>query len=158
MRDKVNMNPLAHEEMSERQEGLSTPQHARIADAVARLGGKRKAAKAAGISESQLYRYLNGQSIPTWPPMVELARAAGVSLDWLALLSDSPQPGQPEAQRDWMFPVKILTAILEGIDQTSPDGLPVLPAGVRAELAARIHTAVLRVVSDKADEEGEVTR
>lgn len=55
---------------------------AKIADLV---GGKKHLAKAIGISESQLYRYISGDSQPTVEPLAAIARCGSVHLDWLVL-------------------------------------------------------------------------
>ncbi|MCH7479732.1 MAG: helix-turn-helix domain-containing protein, partial [SAR324 cluster bacterium] len=51
----------------------------------------------AGISESQLYRYIGGESSPTIEPLVQIARAAGVSLEWLATGYGSRRGGEAVA-------------------------------------------------------------
>lgn len=54
----------------------------KIADLV---GGKKTLAKAIGISESQLYRYISGDSQPTVDPLAAIARSGNVHMDWLVL-------------------------------------------------------------------------
>jgi transcriptional regulator with XRE-family HTH domain len=49
------------------------------------MGGKKNLAKAIGISESQLYRYIAGDSQPTVEPLAAIARCGQVHLDWLVL-------------------------------------------------------------------------
>uniref|UniRef100_A0A1S7LL11 Putative Transcriptional regulator [similar to part of Mmc1_2302] n=1 Tax=Magnetococcus massalia (strain MO-1) TaxID=451514 RepID=A0A1S7LL11_MAGMO len=56
----------------------------RIAEIANFVGGKKKLAKLAGISEAHLYRYISGKSQPTIGPLMEMSKAAGVTLDWLA--------------------------------------------------------------------------
>lgn len=48
-------------------------------------GGKKALARAIGISESQLYRYIAGDSQPTVEPLAAIARCGNVHLDWLVL-------------------------------------------------------------------------
>ena len=55
---------------------------AKIADIV---GGKKQLARAIGISESQLYRYISGDSQPTVEPLAAIAKCGSVHLDWLVL-------------------------------------------------------------------------
>lgn len=59
---------------------------AKIADLV---GGKKTLAQAIGISESQLYRYISGDSQPTVEPLAAIAKCGSVPLDWLVLGSGS---------------------------------------------------------------------
>jgi len=56
---------------------------ARLAECSAKLGSKMKLAEAAGLSFSQLMRYMNGSSMPTMPRLMALAEAAGVTPAWL---------------------------------------------------------------------------
>ncbi|QSX32591.1 helix-turn-helix transcriptional regulator [Shewanella avicenniae] len=56
----------------------------RILEVCELVGGKRKLANMVEISESQLYRYITNASQPTIEPVVEMAKAGGVSLQWLA--------------------------------------------------------------------------
>ena len=64
-------------------------------------GGKKKLADMAGVSESQLHRYIAGTSQPTISPLVAIALAAGVRLEWLAtgrlpaIMADSSEGRRP---------------------------------------------------------------
>ncbi|HEY3488088.1 MAG TPA: XRE family transcriptional regulator [Gammaproteobacteria bacterium] len=49
------------------------------------MGGKKSLARTIGISESQLYRYISGDSQPTVEPLAAIARCGQVHLDWLVL-------------------------------------------------------------------------
>jgi transcriptional regulator with XRE-family HTH domain len=55
----------------------------RIAQVAEQLGGKRALAEKVGLSEGQIYRYINAQSDPTSKVLVRIADVAEVSLDWL---------------------------------------------------------------------------
>ncbi|MCY0966491.1 LexA family transcriptional regulator [Parathalassolituus penaei] len=57
----------------------------RIAVMAELVGSKKRLADAAGISESQLYRCIKGSSATTIEPLVAMAMAAGVSIEWLVL-------------------------------------------------------------------------
>lgn len=56
----------------------------RISELSKLVGGKKNLAQMAGMSESQLYRCINGSSSPTVEPLVAIARAADASINWLA--------------------------------------------------------------------------
>jgi phage repressor protein C with HTH and peptisase S24 domain len=56
----------------------------RINEVSAIIGGKKEVAKVAGLSESQLHRIVAGDSQPKLEPIVAIARAANISLEWLA--------------------------------------------------------------------------
>ncbi|KAG0165745.1 hypothetical protein DFQ28_010009 [Apophysomyces sp. BC1034] len=56
----------------------------RIDEVCRRIGGRSAAASVAGVSDDMLRRYVRGDSKPTFEVIAKLARAAGVSLDWIA--------------------------------------------------------------------------
>ena len=55
----------------------------RISEISQLLGSKKDLSKAAGISQAQLYRIIKGESQPTIGPLVAMAKAANVSIEWL---------------------------------------------------------------------------
>lgn len=63
----------------------------RISDIAESLGGKRNLARQSGVHETQLYKYIRGGSAPSLAVCVAMARAAGVSLDWL-IAGQAPLP------------------------------------------------------------------
>lgn len=67
----------------------------RIDEACRAIGGREDAAKAAGVSAGMLRRYIRGESTPPFDAIVKLARAAGVSLDWMADGAELPSPTRP---------------------------------------------------------------
>lgn len=74
----------------------------RIQRLAERAGGKRQLARAAGIRESQLYRYIRGDNVPSLEVAVALAGAANARLEWLAygsgpVGSDDAQLEEPRA-------------------------------------------------------------
>ncbi len=56
----------------------------RISEAASKVGTRKSAAIAAGVSSDTLQRYISEGVKPSFEPLVGLARAAGVSLEWLA--------------------------------------------------------------------------
>lgn len=56
----------------------------RIAEVADRLGSRKAAAKAAGVSVSTLNRWTTGESVPVFAGVARLCMSAGVSLDWVA--------------------------------------------------------------------------
>lgn len=60
--------------------GLGT----RISEAAQAIGGQKRLSELSGISESQLYRYINGTGQPTTSRLVSIAEATGFSIGWLA--------------------------------------------------------------------------
>ncbi|MEG3640611.1 helix-turn-helix domain-containing protein [Magnetococcus sp. PR-3] len=55
----------------------------RIAQVAEAVGGKKKLSEIIEISEAHLYRYISGKSQPTVGPLLAIAKAANVSMDWL---------------------------------------------------------------------------
>ncbi|WP_447926915.1 XRE family transcriptional regulator [Vreelandella sp. EE27] len=56
----------------------------RISEMADKIGSRKLAAEAAGVSSATFYRWLNGDSPPVFAGVAKLANAAGVSLDWVA--------------------------------------------------------------------------
>lgn len=67
----------------------------RISKIAELTGGKKNLANAIGISESQLYRYIAGDSQPTVEPLAAMAKIANVHLDWL-VFGEGPTGISPE--------------------------------------------------------------
>jgi SAM-dependent methyltransferase/transcriptional regulator with XRE-family HTH domain len=57
----------------------------RLGACVDRVGGKRALAQLSGISEAQLYRYLNGETVVPSDRLVAIADAAKVDSSWLLI-------------------------------------------------------------------------
>jgi phage repressor protein C with HTH and peptisase S24 domain len=56
----------------------------RIAEVAEKLGSRKKAAEAAGVSVSTLNRWITGESVPVFAGVARLCLAAEISLDWVA--------------------------------------------------------------------------
>jgi transcriptional regulator with XRE-family HTH domain len=65
----------------------------RINAIAGKVGGKVALAKSAGLSESQLHRIVAGESQPKIEAVAAMAKAAGVSVGWLAT-GESPMTDQ----------------------------------------------------------------
>ncbi|MEO5365303.1 MAG: helix-turn-helix domain-containing protein [Magnetococcus sp. WYHC-3] len=61
------------------------------------VGGKKALASLSHISESLVHRYVSGQSVPGTVALVNIARAAGVTVDWLATGSGGDQHAAGES-------------------------------------------------------------
>lgn len=71
-------------------------------DAAARAIGTRvQAAKAAGISDDMLYRYIREESPPSFSAMAGLAKQANVSLNWMAWGEGSKEWNVRESTRSY---------------------------------------------------------
>lgn len=70
----------------------------RIARAAESSGGKRRLAEAAGIRETQLYRYIREDNVPSLAVAASLAAAGNVRLEWLAYGDGAPDRGPAVAE------------------------------------------------------------
>src|SRR6266849_10037402 len=66
------------------------------------FGSVADLARAVGVSDNAIYKWVSGRGQPGMRSLVSLARAAGVSVEWLATGQGSTkilldQPGTPEA-------------------------------------------------------------
>ena len=92
------------------------------------MGGKRALAKAAGLSEAQLFRYLNGESDMAVSKLQAIAGAADVSAAWLltgdgeAIILPTPDYEPPSLQAAIFRPMveNILTTLNEYQVRYSP--------------------------------------
>lgn len=64
-------------------------------DYIKRQQGAGNFSKASGVSSTQINRYIRGESQPTIEPLIALAQAGGVSLEWLATGNGSMEGGAP---------------------------------------------------------------
>lgn len=81
---------------------------ARLEEIASDAGGKAALAREAALPATSLQNYFDRASEPTRPVLIALARAAGVSLDWLAAgQGEKRAGGAPEGYRD--FPCYDLT-------------------------------------------------
>ncbi len=70
----------------------------RISTLANRLGSRRRLAETAGLSETQVYRYISGEHVPGLKHVLGMAYAAGVSVEWLATGRGSPEGGSDQAR------------------------------------------------------------
>ncbi len=82
----------------------------RIADIAESLGGKRNLARQSGVHETQLYKYIRGGSAPSLAVCVAMARAAGVSLDWLIAGAEALPGGDSHSVRVERYPAQACAA------------------------------------------------
>lgn len=58
-------------------------------------GGIGEMASKSGVARGSIENYLSGRSPPKLKPLVAIARAAGVSVEWLATGDGPMRPGEP---------------------------------------------------------------
>lgn len=99
----------------------------RIKFASDRIGARKSAAAAAGVSDDMLYRYIRERGAPSFAAMAGLAAAAGVRLEWLATGEGDPEQdsgaatrlGRPDIDLDALEDV--MTQVLALLEKRRPD-------------------------------------
>ena len=115
----------------------------RISEISSLIGGKRELAKAANLSESQLHRIVAGESQVKLEPIVAMARAANVSISWLATgegsmrLGDQTTKGEEEIKT--RIDQELLTACLEILDEVSRELRVTYEPAKKARMIALIY-------------------
>lgn len=129
------------------QNGLGT----RIRKLADILGGKKEMARVANVSEVQIYRYINEENTPSVSIVVTLARAAGVSIEWLAT---GVGPMAPAPSRNHLgntsqkVDVPLLAGVLRIIDRMTAEQGYRMDGSERANLAARMYNGVCGAKTD----------
>lgn len=100
----------------------------RVAAAIKRAGGATIMAEKAEVSGSVLRKWRSGQSDPSRTNLVKMARAAGVSLEWLATGEGDPDDGvsttpaeATQVPPDLDSLEEVTTKVLELLEKHRPD-------------------------------------
>lgn len=125
---------------------------ARIRLAAERIGTRAKAAKAAGISNDMLYRYIREQSPPSFSAMTGLALSAGVSLEWLATGKGSPGGGVASPAGTYSAgPVEVDLDLLEEVAASTFKELQARDIRLEPEAQARLIRVLYRHFANKGE-------
>lgn len=91
---------------------------ARINVIVEKVGGPLRLSQMSGLSRGVILKYQKGESEPSRPRLVALARAAGVRVEWLATGAEPMQPLPPAEQPVHDLPIDeaLMARIAEGIE------------------------------------------
>lgn len=106
--------------MTDAQASITPTPHglpSRLAECASRMGGKRALAKAAGLSEAQLFRYLNGESDMAISKLTALAGAANVSAAWLLTGAGDAIILAPQAPAEPSFNPTIMETLTQQLDE-----------------------------------------
>lgn len=119
----------------------------RIGALVDRMESRQAAADAAGLSTSTLDRYVSGRTEPSFFPLLWLAQAAGVSLDWYTQETEPPGLGVAEptvytGQTPGGVDAGKLTAAMEAAEEGMGAGWCSAPRPKRAKLVATAYRLV----------------
>lgn len=118
----------------------------RIKLAAGRIGSRKSAAYAAGVSEDMLYRYIREKRAPSFGAMAGLTAAAGVSMEWLATGEGQPDQGaeaptrlgRPDVDLDSLEEVTV--KVLALLDKRRPD----LSAKARGRIVRLVYEFYIR--------------
>src|SRR5277367_2850740 len=61
------------------------------------FGSVADLARSVGVSDNAIYKWVSGRGQPGMISLVNLAKAAGVSVEWLATGRGTPAKGKPES-------------------------------------------------------------
>ncbi len=108
----------------------------RMAMAAERAGNASRLARASGISRRAIGDYLAGSAEPVRSRLLAMARAAGVSVGWLAAGEGSgPSAAGPAA---WEGFHQVVTDALLGVEEYLAEQQMTLAADKKAELVAQL--------------------
>jgi hypothetical protein len=108
------------------------------------------------VSEVQIYRYINGENVPNVNVIVKLARAAGVSIEWLAT-GDTPKGDELGVQeagssyvlvrgdrtRESVIDRSLLGHVVSALENYLDKEALDLPARDRADIISEIYADVV---------------
>ncbi|MBF0247154.1 MAG: helix-turn-helix transcriptional regulator [Alphaproteobacteria bacterium] len=92
--------------------GRKTEIAARIDEAIRESGGATDVAKKTGVTRQTLFNYANGEREPKAVTLAEIARACGVSLEWLVSGEGQKERIQPQA-----FDKEHLAAAIQAVEE-----------------------------------------
>lgn len=106
----------------------------RMAVAIKRAGGATRMAERAGVSGSVLRKWKAGHSDPSRTHLINMARAASISVEWLATGEGEPDQGAGGRPQGITGPVETDLDLLEHVTRAAFDDLQ--RRGLRLEPAA----------------------
>jgi len=120
--------------------GLGT----RIEQLAQRAGAVETLAKRAGISRAVVYNYIAGKSVPSLERALVLARAGGVSIEWLATGEeiggkDATFAGGAVRKSAAAVNTGLLRVVLQGVEEGLALARRTMSPKKRAELVARLY-------------------
>jgi transcriptional regulator with XRE-family HTH domain len=125
----------------------------RVIEVARRVGNKKALARLVNVSEVQIYRYINGENVPSVSVLVDMSEAAGVDLTWLATGRGSPEgpaTGSGDGQADSQITIdaKFMGRILSRLERHLAEEDRTLDAQTRGEIIAGVYQDVIRAMPD----------
>lgn len=147
---------------SDRNEKPDTPPDlafgSRVKEVCAVVGGRKEMATLTGISKSAIDKYAQGQSDPSRSALMAMARAAGVSLQWLATGEDEivgenaghQRPASAEPPLDkWLF-----SRSIDGIRRVYRRVGGQIPTVSEVELGIEMHNRIVALAEGQEARHG----
>ena len=113
----------------------------RLREVENRFKNRAEAAKAAGVAKSTLQNWIEGKADPSFQGLAALAKAANVSMDWLAT-GGQPDTTDSEATAQ-EIDGKLMGLALEGVKKLYAEENARLDDRSAGELATRIYAETL---------------
>lgn len=129
---------------------------ARLNECATRVGGKRALAQSAGLSEAQLFRYINGDSDMTATRAMALAKAAGVDVGWLLTGEGEANTVSPTLRKP-DFDRQLLLAVSHALDDVLLEYPHRVPTRLKSSYLAFLYEA-FRLESGYMPENGPIAR
>lgn len=124
----------------------------RMAVAIQRAGGATRMAEKAGVSGSVLRKWRAGHSDPSRTHLVNMARAAGVSLEWLATGEGDPDQGAGARPQGGAGPTEEDLELLESVARASFDELQRRGLHLEPAAQARLVRVLYRHFASKGEQ------
>lgn len=137
----------------------------RIKEAARLAGGGDALAQKTGLPRRTLGNYLAGRNEPKTSGLAAIAKAAGVSVAWLATgegpmrpADQAPPPGPAEAQAAYQIaiPQELIATALQAIEEWLDEFNRRLPPAKKAEVVVLLCEMVMK--EKAADRAGELSR
>lgn len=124
----------------------------RISLAIRRAGGAKKMAEKTGMSTSVLRSWRAEKSDPSRTSLVKVARAAGVSLEWLATGEGDPDQGAGAQPQRAAGPQEMDLELLENVARAAFQELERRDINLAPDGLARLVRVLYRHFASKGDQ------
>lgn len=124
----------------------------RISIAIQRVGGATRMAEMASVSTSVLRKWRAGQSEPQLTSLVSMARAAGVTVEWLATGEGSPDKGAESPSKQGFGPAEIDLDLLESVATTALEELEARRIRLEPAAQARLLRVLYRHFASRGEQ------
>lgn len=124
----------------------------RVSIAIERVGGSTKMAEIADVSTSVLSKWRRGESDPSRSRLVKMARAAGVSVEWLATGEGSPDKGAESPSKQGFGPAEMDLDLMESVAVAALEELEARRIRLEPAAQARLLRVLYRHFAGKGEQ------